>query len=162
LDNVARAADHLAIAALQAPDASAGADVDILDSLRLELLGAADIVDVVGIAAIDQDIAPLQLRGERLDGGIDSCRRNHHPDGPRRGQFFDHVIQRGCALGSFAGQSIHIFLMVIRDDALVLGSQEATGHIRAHSPESDHSELHVWLLLVGIKSRHLRRCWHFI
>src|SRR5262249_14287783 len=47
------AADHHAVAALQAPDATAGADVDIVDALGRQLLGSADVVDVVGVATVD-------------------------------------------------------------------------------------------------------------
>ena len=41
------AADHHAVAALQAPDAAARAHVHVVDALRGEFLGAADVVDVV-------------------------------------------------------------------------------------------------------------------
>src|SRR4051812_39614501 len=55
LYRVSLATDHHAIAALEAPDAAAGADIDIVDGLRRQLRGAADVVNVVGVAAIDQD-----------------------------------------------------------------------------------------------------------
>ena len=58
--DVVLAADHLAVAALQAPDAAAGADVDVVDALGLQLRGAADVVEVVGVAAVDDDVAGLQ------------------------------------------------------------------------------------------------------
>src|SRR5260370_998893 len=41
------AADHHAIAALETPDAAASADIDIVDALGRELLGPADVVDVI-------------------------------------------------------------------------------------------------------------------
>src|SRR5262245_41747638 len=60
LDGPVRPADHHAVAALQPPDAAAGADVDIVNPPRGEFLGPADIVDVVGVAAVDQDVVLLQ------------------------------------------------------------------------------------------------------
>src|SRR5262245_22886297 len=51
------AADHQAIASLASPDSAAGPDVDVVDALRTELLRPADVVDVVGIAAVDEDVS---------------------------------------------------------------------------------------------------------
>src|SRR5208282_6852663 len=57
LHDLRLAADHHAVAALQPPHTPAGPDIDIVDLLRRQLLGSADIVDVVGIAAVDQNVA---------------------------------------------------------------------------------------------------------
>ena len=65
LHDLRLAADHHAVAALQAPDAAAGADVDVVDALRREFLGAADVVDVVGVAAVDEDVARLEVAAAR-------------------------------------------------------------------------------------------------
>src|ERR1044071_3987161 len=54
------AADHHAVAALDAPDAAAGADVDIVDALFVERLAAANVVLPKGVAAVDDDVAGLQ------------------------------------------------------------------------------------------------------
>src|SRR4051794_28291227 len=56
LDDRLLAADHHAIAPLEPPYSAAGPDIDIVDAPRRQLLGAPDIVDVIGIAAIDQDV----------------------------------------------------------------------------------------------------------
>src|SRR5213083_1844877 len=59
------AADHHAIAALEAPHAAAGADVDVMDAAGLQRLGTSDVVLVERIAAVDNDVAlfhqPAQL-----------------------------------------------------------------------------------------------------
>src|SRR5437870_3290864 len=34
--------------------------------------------------------------------------------------------------------------MPVKDDALMFGAQQAEAHVAAHSPEADHSNLHVW------------------
>src|SRR5215831_5420321 len=46
-DDPSFAADHHAVAAFQPPDTAAGADVDIVDALGRQLLGAANVVDVI-------------------------------------------------------------------------------------------------------------------
>ncbi len=51
------AADHHAIAALQPPDAAGGADIDIGDAQRRQFGGAALVVLVEAVAAVDDDIA---------------------------------------------------------------------------------------------------------
>src|SRR5262245_21263682 len=48
LDHRRLAADHQAVPSLPSPDATAGPDVDVVDALRRELLGASEVVDVVG------------------------------------------------------------------------------------------------------------------
>src|SRR3546814_20261136 len=55
VDGFLVAADHHAIAALQAPDPARGADVDIADAPGPERFGAPDIVLVEAIAAIADD-----------------------------------------------------------------------------------------------------------
>src|SRR5262245_22864965 len=59
LDHAVFPADHHAIAALQAPYTAAGPDIDVVDSSRCQFPGPADVVDVIGIAAIDQDVVGL-------------------------------------------------------------------------------------------------------
>src|SRR6516164_156421 len=52
-DHLGLAPDHHAIAALEAPHTATGPDIDIMDSLWRQLLGPPDVVDIVGIAAVD-------------------------------------------------------------------------------------------------------------
>src|SRR6266513_5132568 len=56
LHDLRLATDHLAIAALEAPYASACADVAIVDSLFREFFRAANVIDIVGISSIDHGI----------------------------------------------------------------------------------------------------------
>ena len=60
LDHVVFPANHHAVAAFQAPYTAAGSHVHVVDPLRRELLGAPDVVDVVGIAAVDEDVIGRQ------------------------------------------------------------------------------------------------------
>ena len=68
-DDVLLAANHHAVSALKSPDAAAGAHVDVMDTLRREFLRAPNVVDVIRIAAVDEDVACLQMGqqiGDRL------------------------------------------------------------------------------------------------
>jgi hypothetical protein len=62
LDDWLFATDHQAVAALESPDAAAGADIDVVDVFLGEFGGAAEVVDVVGVAAVDQNVVGLQQR----------------------------------------------------------------------------------------------------
>src|SRR5260370_30328549 len=68
--------DHLAITALQAPYAAAGSDVHVMNALRAQVLCAADVVDVILVATVDQDVVPRKLRRQPLAGSI-HARRPH-------------------------------------------------------------------------------------
>ena len=50
------ASNHLAVTALEAPDAARGADVDIVDPALRECLRAANVVVIVRVAAVDDGI----------------------------------------------------------------------------------------------------------
>src|SRR5260370_22115862 len=60
LDDFSFAADHLAVAAFEAPNASARAYVAIMNAFRREFFGAADVVDVLGISPVNDDVLLLQ------------------------------------------------------------------------------------------------------
>src|SRR5579864_8553410 len=72
------ATDHHAIAALDAPDAARGADVEVVDSAVLEDFGAADIVFEVRIAAVDDGVARLHEGRELHDGGFGGITGRNH------------------------------------------------------------------------------------
>src|SRR5262249_31713859 len=56
IDRLFLTADHQAIPAVQSPHAAARANVHVMDALPAQLLRAADVVDVVGVSAIDEDV----------------------------------------------------------------------------------------------------------
>src|SRR5262249_30329752 len=60
LHRLVGAADHHAIAAFQAPDAAARPHIHVVDLLGREFFGAANVVHVVGVAAVDEDVAGLE------------------------------------------------------------------------------------------------------
>ena len=92
-----RSADHHAVTALQAPDAAAGPDIHVIDPFRRELMGAADVIHIVRIAAVDEDVAALEMRHEVGNGAIHDGRWNHQPDRARLLQLAHEVGKRGGA-----------------------------------------------------------------
>src|SRR6516164_10748574 len=59
-----RSADHHAVTALQPPDAAAGSDIYVVDTLRRERSSPTDVIDVVRVAAVDENVAALEVRPE--------------------------------------------------------------------------------------------------
>ena len=54
-----RSADHHAVAALQAPDAAAGSDIDVVNAFDFKFLGAANVIFEIRVAAVDNGVARL-------------------------------------------------------------------------------------------------------
>ena len=59
------AADHHAITAFQTPDAAAGAHIHIMNFFRRQFPARADVIDIVGIAAVNEDVAGGQQRQQQ-------------------------------------------------------------------------------------------------
>ena len=89
------AADHLAIAALLAPDAAADADIDIVQPLRPERLGAPDVVVIIGVAAVDDDVAAFEQRDELGENRVHDPGWDHEPDRSGLRKLRDEIMQVG-------------------------------------------------------------------
>jgi hypothetical protein len=50
------AADHQAVAAFKSPDAPAGTNIKVVDAMRLQFLGASNIVVKIRVSAVDYNI----------------------------------------------------------------------------------------------------------
>ena len=86
-------ADHHAVAALQSPHPSAGAYVNIVDVFRGQLLCASNVVDVIRVAAVDQDVTGVE-RWRQIGKRLVHCRcGNHQPDAAGLGQLCDEIRQ---------------------------------------------------------------------
>src|SRR5262245_40297831 len=57
INHVRFAADHHAVASLQSPHTAARANVDVVDALRRQFFRAANVVDVIGIPAVNEDVS---------------------------------------------------------------------------------------------------------
>src|SRR5208283_5877260 len=77
-----RSADHHAVAAFESPDASAGSNVQVMNALRRKLFCAANVVNVIRVATINQDVARFEVRNNLGNGLIHYRCRDQQPDRP--------------------------------------------------------------------------------
>src|SRR5437660_5478637 len=98
------AADHLAIAAFEAPDAAAGADIAIVDALGREFFRPANVVNVIGISAINDNVVLFKFADQIVKRGIHNGCRNHEPNRPRLLELLDEIIERSRACCAFTFQ----------------------------------------------------------
>ena len=108
-------------------------------------LGADNIVAVIRVAAVDHHVTGVERGEERVERGIDSRRGHHQPDGARLGEPRRQIVQQGRTDGTLCGQRVHRRRRYVVYDALVAATHEATHHVGAHAPESDHPQLHAIL-----------------
>src|SRR5262249_6266456 len=120
LRRLAVAADHHAIAALEPPHPAARADVEIADAPRAQRLGAADIVLVEGMPAVDQDVAGCEF-WRKLVHRILGCLagRQHQPDGARLLELADEIIEPLARRRAFARKLFHGVRVAVIDHASV-------------------------------------------
>jgi hypothetical protein len=142
LDRLVFAADHQAVAPVQAPHAAAGADVDVVDAGALEVLGPGDVVPVVGVPAVDHDVAGFEQRPQFVQRLGDDAGRHHDPDGPRRLQLADEVGQVIRALRAVGFQRLDRVGVDVVGHAAVAVAHEPADEVGAHPAEPDHPELH--------------------
>src|SRR5262249_49850405 len=137
------AADHHAISAVNAPDAAAGADVDIVNILLLQLFGASHVIFEHGVAAIDDDVSSFHLAGKSHDClfcGI--AGRDHYPHGAGLAQFADKVLERGAWTSAFCCELIYGIRAQVRDHDFMAVAHKPPHHVATHSAETHHSHLH--------------------
>src|SRR5258705_9916163 len=102
-------ADHLAVAAFEPPDAAAGADVNVVNAFGSEFLGAADVVDVVRVTAVDEDVVLAEFGSEIGDGGVNNRGGNHQPDGARLLELGNEFVDGSGTGGAFARELLYRF-----------------------------------------------------
>ena len=104
---------------------------------------AVDVVAVPRVAAVDDRVARVEQRCERIDGVADIRGRDHDPDRPGRRHRADEIAQRaGAGDAEFVLQSSNRRLVDVVDDAVVSVVVQPSHHVGAHAAEPDHSELH--------------------
>jgi hypothetical protein len=92
-----RPSDHHAVATFKTPDAAAGANVNVMNSLGSYFPGAPYVVDVIGIAAIDQNVSRFHERQQVADRFVYDRRGHHQPDRSGLFEFFHEIRQRRAA-----------------------------------------------------------------
>ena len=86
-----------------------------------------EVVAVVGVAAVDHDVAGLECVGQPFDHRLgDRARRHHHPHDPRRGHLlgqFGHRVHPGRPF--LTGQRLDGGRVVVVHDALMSARDHA-------------------------------------
>ena len=62
LDDLGLAPNHHAVTSLQTPNSSAGSHIDVMDLLGSELLCTPEIIDIIRVAAVNEDVPRLEMR----------------------------------------------------------------------------------------------------
>ncbi len=139
--------DHEAVAALKSPHATAHAAVDVVQSALAKRHGTRNIVLEVGVAAVEYGIALGQDGEERLDRRVHDAGRNHQPDEAWRGQGGGKRLERrgGHDLSPIGRQLRRRLGAAVIDDAPMPRRRQASHHVGAHPPESDHPYVHALL-----------------
>jgi hypothetical protein len=99
------------------------------------LFGAADIVFVKGIAAINNYVAGLQQITEALHRLLgDLAGRQHDPYRARLfAEHLRHVFQRAGSGGAFFRQHLARLGVGVENDAAMSRLHQAAGHVAAHA-----------------------------
>ena len=150
-----RTADHETIAALQTPHAATRSDIEVINPARREFLRAADIVDVVGIPAIDDAVVCLKSGRQFLHARFHSRRRHHQPRRARRSEALNEFLHRRRSDRAFLHQRGHVRRVAIVNHAFVFLAQQPQHHVRAHPTQTNHSNLHKIFLLASPPGRRL-------
>jgi len=88
LDDLLLATDHLAIATLETPDTTARPYIRRSATIRAEFFRAANVIDVVRVAAVDYDVARFRAFPPAPSAWCPRRRQAHQPDGARDFSFF--------------------------------------------------------------------------
>ena len=157
LDDLERrpvAADHEAVADLEAPDAAAGAGVEVADALRVELRAALDVVLERRVAAVDEDVAFVEQRRELVDRRLRRVAVGEHdPDRARRLERLDDVGELPDRLGALSGQLLGLGVGAVPHHDAVTAAQQPARHVAAHAAQPDHRYVHLVLLVMPGKTR---------
>src|SRR5687768_14540303 len=101
-DGIRIATDHQRVAALEAPDATARADVDVLEAALRHPRRAPKVVAVVRVAAVDYDVAVLRQRNEQVERVVHDRGWHREPNRSRRLELVDGVLERVRAHRAFS------------------------------------------------------------
>src|SRR5262249_3513421 len=134
-----RSSNHHAITALQPPHAATGSDIDIMDSLRRDRLRPADVVNVIRVAAVDENVATLEVRREIGDRLVDDPCRDHQPYRPRLIELAHQVRSRGRPDCLVTRQIRDRLRRYVENYALMATLDKSPNHIGAHAAETDHT-----------------------
>ena len=141
-DGFVRPADHQAVAAVKAPDAAARPDVDEMDAGGADARARIDGVAVVGVAAVDDDVAGLKQGREPVHVFGNDPRWQHEPARARLLQEAGEMLDAVGTPRSFLDQLLDAVGVDVVDDAFMAGAQKPAHHVGAHPAKADHPDLH--------------------
>src|SRR5271157_5409796 len=93
-----------------------------------------------------ENVTCLEIGEEAGDGLVDDSRRDHEPDRSGLVQLLHEVLRRRRSDRLFLDQLFHRLRRHVENHALVVCLEKPSHHVGAHSAQSNHSELHGWLL----------------
>ena len=149
--------NHQAVAPLRPPDSAAGPDINVVNAFRFQLGGAANVIVVVGVAAVDNYVVVFEEWAEGLQRWIDHGRRHHHPDGAWLFQLMREVFERRRSDRPLFDECLYSFRLEVVNDALVAGPLKTPHHVGSHPAQSDHAQFHVVFLSLKNLNASLRR-----
>ena len=141
-DGLGLAADHHAEATLQAEHAAAGADIDVADAPLGERRRPVDVVAVVAVAAVDEDIALVEMLGHIGDDAVGDAGGDHDPGAARGGEPCGEIGQVLGAGRALLDELLDGGRVDVEHHALVTVAHQAPHDVGAHTSQADHSQLH--------------------
>ena len=142
VDGASGATDHEAVAALLAPDPTAGPGIDPLDAFGRDFRGSTQIIVVVRVPAVDDHVAFLKERHKVIEHRVDDACRHHQPDGSRCTKPSDEGGQVIEAGRTASHEACNRFGIMVGHHEIVTACHESLGHARAHPSKPDHAQLH--------------------
>src|SRR5882724_13719723 len=98
-NDICLATDHHAVATFKAPNAATRSDINVMNILRRELLGALDVVHVIRVPSVDDRIARFEKRQKIAYGLVHGGSGNHQPNFSRLIQALRQVFKGSGAHG---------------------------------------------------------------
>src|SRR3974377_947310 len=111
--------DHHAKAPFESPNTTARADIDVMNFFGGELLGAPNVVDIVGITPVNQDVAAFERGQEVMKGLVNDGGRDHQPNRTGLLKFLHEVLERGRTDRLLLGQFVDGFLRPVENHTLM-------------------------------------------
>ena len=130
-ERLVAAADHEAVAYLQAPDAAGGPGVHDQQPLLLQLGAAPHAVAEVGVAAIDNEVPLVKQAREFLDGLLRGVTGGHHHPGRPRSREPIHKLRERTDVRDLG--------IAVVTDHLVAAAAQPLPHVAAHAAKPDHA-----------------------
>ncbi len=138
------AAEHDAVAVIQPPHPARHAGVGVVDLPGRHQFGTALVVLVIGVGAVDHQIARAQQRGQFRQRRLGCLAgRQHQPDDARSLQCGHQIGQAGAGeMPRFGGDGYADFMAAIVDGDLDALARQTPRHVSTHATQTDNSKFH--------------------